>query len=88
MACSYCGNTVAVPDALQQAQAQEALRKALTWPELRNNIWFKIIVAFLFITVVLPTCLGLIGAVAGILAAVVGVSIPFLGVILPFLGHK
>ncbi len=82
--CSYCGNSVVAPEEIQQAQQQEAMRKALTWPELRKNRWFQIFVVFIFITVVLPTCLALAGAVVGILA---GVGVPLAAVILQFLGQ-
>jgi DNA-directed RNA polymerase subunit RPC12/RpoP len=77
LVCQYCGNSVVVPQDLQQAQAQEEVRKMLTWPELRKNRWFQIFVAFIFITFVLPTCLGVIGALVGIGAPIFAVVLQF-----------
>jgi DNA-directed RNA polymerase subunit RPC12/RpoP len=80
--CQYCGNSVVVPTELQQAQAQEEVRKILSWLELRKNRWFQVGVAQFFVIFVLPTCLGLAGSLLGILA---GVGAPIVAVILQFL---
>ena len=79
LACPYCGNSVVVPADLQQAHAQDEVRKMLTWPELRKNRWFKVSVALFFVIFVLPTCVGVIGSLIGIAA---GVGAPILAVIL------
>jgi DNA-directed RNA polymerase subunit RPC12/RpoP len=81
LVCQYCGNSVVVPADLQEAQAQEDVRKMLTWPELRKNRWFQVGVALFFVIVVLPTCIGLIASLLGIF---VGVGAPILAVILQF----
>jgi DNA-directed RNA polymerase subunit RPC12/RpoP len=82
LVCQYCGNSVLVPDEIQQAQAQEEARQMLSWPELRKNRWFKVGVVLFIVIFVLPTCLGLVGSLLGI---VVGVGAPILAVILQFL---
>ena len=85
LVCLYCGNTVVVPVELQQAQVQEAVRKMLTWPELRRNRWFQVGVALFFVIFVLPTCIGMAGSLLGILA---GVGAPIVAVILQLLSGR
>ncbi len=83
--CPYCGNSVVVPENLQQAQAQEEVRKMLTWPELRKNHWFQAGVALFFVIFILPTCIGL---AASLLGVIVGVGAPIFAVVLQLLfGH-
>jgi hypothetical protein len=79
LTCQYCGNSVLVPADLQQAHAQEDVRKTLTWPELRKNRWFQVGVVLFVLIFVLPACVGVIGSLIGIAA---GVGAPILAVIL------
>lgn len=65
--CPYCGATVPVPEALWQPveQARTASR------------WKLYVLIFLFITVVLPTCLSLLGAALGIGGGLLAAFAPF-----------
>jgi hypothetical protein len=81
LVCEYCGNSVVVPEDLQQAQAQEEVRKLMTWSELRKNRWFQVGVLLFFVIFVLPACIGLVASLLGIAA---GVGAPILAVILQF----
>jgi len=69
--CPYCGTIVQVPETLWQPieQARTVSR------------WTKYIILFLILTVVLPTCLGLLGTAlgigGGIFAAIVSVVVSF-----------
>jgi hypothetical protein len=71
--CTYCGTVAQVPEALWQP-----LERAQTASQVKT--W---IVIFLVVTVVLPTCLGVIGTAVGIggglLAAVVSFVLALLG---------
>jgi DNA-directed RNA polymerase subunit RPC12/RpoP len=82
LVCQYCGNSVVVPADLQEAHAEEEVRKIFTWAELRKNRWFQVGVALFFVIFVLPTCIGVIGSLLGIVA---GVGAPIFAFILQFL---
>jgi LSD1 subclass zinc finger protein len=66
--CPYCDTVALVPEALRQPveQAQAASQ------------WKRWIAVFLVVTVVLPTCLGLVGTVLGIGGGIFAVILPFL----------
>jgi hypothetical protein len=67
MKCTYCGTVVQVPEELWEPaeQAQTATQ------------WKKYLIIFLLITVVLPTCVGLLGTVAGVSASIFAAIVPF-----------
>ncbi len=66
--CPYCGTVAQVPSDLWQPleQAQSSQQ------------WKKWIAIFVLVTVVLPTCLGLVGAVLGIGGGIFAVIVPFI----------
>jgi hypothetical protein len=66
--CQYCGTLVQAPAELWQEteQRQAAAR------------WKKYIAIFLALTVGLPTCLGLFGAILGIGGSIFAVVLPFI----------
>jgi hypothetical protein len=68
MKCQYCGSTVAVPEQLWQP-AEEAQTVSQ---------WKKYLIVFLIITVGIPTCLGLLGAVLGVGGSIFAAIIPFI----------
>lgn len=72
--CPYCGTTVQVPEALWQPVEQAKT----------TDRWKTYILIFLFITVVLPTCLSLLGAVLGIGGGILAAFLPF---VLQFFGR-
>ena len=78
MVCQYCGNTVAVPEALRQPgltlEAQETSRKATRW-----------IIIFLILVVGVPTCVGLAGTFIGIGASLI---VPIITIFAAFLGSR
>jgi len=74
MKCPYCGTTVQVPEAMWQPMEQAKT----------TSRWTTYILIFLFITVVLPTCLSLLGAALGIGGGILAAFAPFL---LRFLGR-
>lgn len=74
MKCQYCGTVIQVPQELWEPveQAQTASQ------------WKKYLVIFLLITVVLPTCVGLLGTFLGVGASIFAAIIPF---IIGIFGH-
>ena len=68
MTCQYCGRVVQVPEELWRDVEQ------------RQTVaqWKKYIVLFLVLTVGLPTCLGLFGALLGIGGSIFAAIIPFM----------
>ena len=66
--CTYCGTVVQVPQDLWQSveQAQTV------------GQWKKWILLFLVLTVVIPTCLGILGTVLGIGGGILGALAPFI----------
>jgi hypothetical protein len=74
MKCPYCGTTVQIPESVWQPVEQAR----------NGNRWMTYILIFLFITVVLPTCLSLLGAALGIGGGVLAAFAPF---ILRFFGR-
>ncbi len=68
MECQYCNTNVSVPEEF--------------WREQENakmvSQWKKYFIIFLVITVGLPTCVGLLGALLGIGGAVLGITLPFI----------
>ncbi len=62
LVCTYCGNTVAVPDALRQPglqlEAQQTVSKTMRW-----------VIIFIILVFGVPTCLALGGAFIGIAAS-------------------
>ena len=81
MKCDFCNADAAVPEELwrpAEAAGQEAELQKTT------KKWLKYLWIFLAITVGLPLCLSLAGALLGVLASILGVSLPF---ILPKLFH-
>ncbi len=68
MACPYCGTSIQIPQEVWQPieDAQTASQ------------WKKYILIFLLITVGLPTCLGLLGAVLGVGGSIFAAILPFI----------
>ena len=55
--CAYCANSVAVPEELwRPVENARSVRR-----------WLVYLVIFLVLTVVLPTCIGLFGALLGVI---------------------
>lgn len=68
MHCLYCGNSVSVPEEFwQEAEKKQTLKK-----------WGKYLIIFLFVTVGLPACLGLVGSLLGIGGSLIGIIVGFL----------
>jgi hypothetical protein len=67
MQCPYCGTSLDVPEEFWSAA--EAAETASQWK--------KYIILFLILTVGLPTCLGLLGAVLGIGGGILAAVLPF-----------
>ena len=65
--CSYCSKDVPVPE--------EFWREAVTAQTTRR--WGKYLLIFLAITVGVPACLGLFGALIGVAASILGALAPF-----------
>ena len=66
--CAYCGTVAEVPqDVWQPAEKAQSIGK-----------WKKWILIFLIVTVIIPTCLGIIGAVLGIGGGILGALAPFI----------
>ena len=76
--CSYCGNSVAVPEALAEAAV---LEQPITEDQKR---WLKIGIIALILIFVVPTCIGLIASVLG---ALVGIGAPIVSLLLQFFVH-
>ena len=72
--CPYCGTVCQVPEVLWTSAEQSQATQQ----------WQKWVVIFLVVTVVLPTCLGLIGTVLGIGGGLLAAIVPF---ILAISGH-
>jgi len=68
MKCQYYGTAVQVPEELWRAVEQSQTAAP----------WKKYILIFLLLTVGLPTCLGLLGALLGIGGSVFAAIIPFI----------
>jgi hypothetical protein len=76
MQCTFCNNTVAVPEALRAAiLATQPL--SVRWKALNPNV--KLVVILIVVIFVLPTCLGIAGAFLGLIA---GIGAPILALIL------
>jgi hypothetical protein len=77
--CQYCGTLVPLPDELRAAQNVEQLRVA-------GGTAARWVVLILIITVGVPACLGIVGALLGIgaslLGIVVSIAAPILALIL------
>ena len=65
--CPYCGTVAQVPEALWQSLEQVQTTRQ----------WQKWIVIFLLVTVVLPTCLGLLGTALGVGGGLLAAIVPF-----------
>ncbi len=74
LVCSYCGSTVAVPDALRQPGLQLEAQQTAT----QTTRWFII---FLVLVFGVPTCLGLAGSVIALAA---GLLVPLLTLVMAF----
>ena len=75
MKCTYCGNNVAAPvEFWQEAKTAQTTRQ-----------WGKYLIIFLVITVGIPTCLGLLGAILGIGGSIFGIIIQFLVIVIQFI---
>jgi LSD1 subclass zinc finger protein len=72
--CPYCGTVAQIPEALWQPAEQ-----AQTTSQMK-----KWVIIFLVVTVVLPTCLGLIGTAVGIGGGLLAAIVPF---VLAVFGH-
>ena len=65
--CPYCGTVAQVPEALWQPLVQaETASQVKKW-----------IIIFLILTVGLPTCLGIAGAVLGVGGGILAAILPF-----------
>ena len=66
--CAYCGTVAQVPQEFWQSVEQaQAIGQ-----------WKKWIAIFLVVTVVVPTCLGIVGTVLGIGGGILGALAPFI----------
>src|SRR5689334_24608094 len=78
MVCTYCGNTVVVPDELRQAgqvvATQQLTRQVSRW-----------MVLFIILVVGLPICLATGGTLVGVLASIFGIIVSVLAPILAIL---
>jgi LSD1 subclass zinc finger protein len=75
--CQYCGTSVPVPEEFwREAEAKKAMSK-----------WGRYLTIFLVITVGIPTCLGIVGALLGIGGSIIGTIIailaPFASLLFP-----
>ena len=66
--CPYCGTVAQVPQDLWQPVEQAQA----------TGHWKKWIAIFLLVTVVIPTCLGIVGTVLGIGGGILGALAPFI----------
>jgi hypothetical protein len=66
--CQFCGTVAQVPQEFWQS-----VERAQTMEQ-----WKKWIVLFLVVTVVIPTCLGIVGTVLGIGGGILGALAPFI----------
>ena len=66
--CQYCGSNQPVPEEVWKAAEVK----------LTMNKWGKYLIIFLIITVGVPTCLGLVGAILGIGGSILGILASFL----------
>jgi len=71
MECTYCQNTVTIPEELRLPAAPKTIK--LTNTQIRW-IWIFIIVVF-----VVPTCVGLAGTLVGVIVSVLAPLLAILG---------
>jgi len=66
--CQYCGTSTPVPEGFwREAEVKQTMSK-----------WGKYLIIFLVVTVGIPTCLGLVGAILGIGGSIFGIIAAFL----------
>jgi len=71
MECTYCQNTITIPEELQLPAVPKTIK--LTKTQIRW-IWIFIIVVF-----VVPTCVGLAGTLVGVIVSVLAPLLAILG---------
>jgi hypothetical protein len=68
MICKYCGTAVPVPEEFwREVESKQTMSK-----------WGRYLVIFLVLTVGVPTCLGLVGALLGIGGSIIGTIVAIL----------
>ncbi|NUM49311.1 MAG: hypothetical protein HUU38_31810 [Anaerolineales bacterium] len=78
ISCGYCGNLVAVPNELWQPIEDAKTAQTV-------NQWTKYLLIFIIVVFVVPTCLGVIGALLGIGGSIIAGIVGIFTSLLPFL---
>ena len=80
MNCPYCNSTVSVPEELYKAAEDATIAQSIS----KISPWVKVFLIVIIASIVLPTCIGIVGSLIGILA---GFVTPLLVIILSLFGQ-
>jgi uncharacterized paraquat-inducible protein A len=72
--CQYCGSQISSTGEVLPPEAAAPAQVKIDW----KNPYVRLVLLFLFVTIVLPTCVGMFGTLIGIFASIFGLIISLL----------